>query len=235
MADRGPAVLAFLLAGVLAHRKLRREGENGEEAEGDSGGAHWHRRGPVLAGIWAETRWPAAARWAAVSGDVGSTKTGKTGSSRRGEHHGGVRLARRRTSVANWSCHGRRWRCQLMFRRRRRCAVLLSIQFGWNGIPGTFRRPIRAVPDPRSGSEFPGTGIAATIRVPCDCDCTLLRWRRRREQRTNERESKSVLCSSSEHANDDDASQPLQVLTETLPGWYVGMATTGDAVHGPTC
>ena len=190
-------------------------------------------------------------------------------------------MVRRRTSVANWSGHGRRRRCQPMFRRRQRCAILFSIQFGWNGVPSTFRRPIRAVPDPRSGSEFPGTGIAATIRVPCDCDCTLLsmaepggcrrcsslpwlpwkppykfcggrrkgeppssaswlrrcllRWRRRREQRTNERESKSILCSSSEHANDDDASQPLQVLTETLPGWYVGMATTGDAVHGPTC
>ena len=141
---------------------------------GTRGGAHWHRRGPVLAGIWAETRWPAAAPWAAVSGDVGLTKTGKTGSYRRGDHHGGVRLVLRRTSVANWSGHGRRRRCQPMFRRRQRCAILFSIQFGWNGVPSTFRRPIRAVPDPRSGSEFPGTGIAATIRVPCDCDCTLL-------------------------------------------------------------
>ena len=46
MADRGPAVLAFLLAGVLAHSKLRREGENGEEAEGDSGRRSLASEGP---------------------------------------------------------------------------------------------------------------------------------------------------------------------------------------------
>lgn len=32
-------VLAFLLAGILAHGKLQRQGENGEEAEGGLGEA----------------------------------------------------------------------------------------------------------------------------------------------------------------------------------------------------
>jgi hypothetical protein len=46
--------------------------------------------------------------------------------------------------------------------------ILLSIQFAWNGVPAMIRRQIRAVLDPRSGTKVPKTGIAATIRVPCD-------------------------------------------------------------------
>ena len=146
--------------------------------------------------------------------------------------------------VLDWSGGGRVWRIGAVMAAggaASRCsggggAASSSSRSSLAGTASQARSVVRSAPSPirypdrnfrERGSQL-RSAFRVTVTVPCfagDDDAS--------SERTNARAS--VLCSSSEHANDDDASQPLQVLTETLPGWYVGMPTTGDAVHGPTC
>lgn len=119
--------------------------------------------GPVVAGIWPEMRWPVAAPWAAVSDDVGATKTSRTGSTRQGGRHGGDGLVRRWTNMANWSGEGRRRHCQPVPHPPLDPVCLKRHP---NHDPSSD--PHR--PDPHSRTKVSRTGIATTICVLCDCE-----------------------------------------------------------------
>jgi len=49
-------------------------------------------------------------------------------------------------------------------------------------VPGTFLRPYRADPVPRSGTKVPGTGNAASYRDPCDPGGVVVWWRAERRR-----------------------------------------------------
>ena len=121
--------------GETSERKWR--GKTWRGSHRDATESEWWSRGNGLA---------AAAPWAAAAaGDEGPTKTGKTGSSRRGSRRGGAGLVRRPTNVAN--------------QRRAPVDCKLAAATLGRGVEGTQGRQRRA------GSDASGGGTSGARRL----------------------------------------------------------------------